>query len=63
MQKTDVKKILVALVFVVFFEFPAWAEHLVYHDIQTDTAGHIIPWYSPDLGKSYDHVIGRVWNF
>jgi hypothetical protein len=62
-EKTDVKKILVALLLVVLLEFPASAEHLIYHDIQTDTAGHIIPWYSPDLGKSYDHIIGLVWNF
>ena len=39
------------------------AERLVYHDIQTDEQGHIVPWFSPDPGKSYDHVLGLVWNF
>lgn len=42
---------------------PASAEFLVYHQIQTDTAGHIVPWYSTDPGTAYDHCIGLVWNF
>ena len=41
----------------------AAAEMLVYHPIQTDQDGNIIPWYDPNPGKSYDHVIGLVWNF
>ena len=39
------------------------AQQLIYHDIEVDKNGHIIPWYSEDLGKSYDHVINLVWNF
>lgn len=39
------------------------AERLVYHDIKTDAQGKILPWYSSDLGESYDHVIGKVWQF
>ncbi|MBI1390514.1 MAG: hypothetical protein GC154_18920 [bacterium] len=39
------------------------AERLQYHEIQVDDAGHIIPWYSPDLGLSYDFCIRSVWNF
>ncbi|HAQ17646.1 MAG TPA: hypothetical protein DCR40_00235 [Prolixibacteraceae bacterium] len=38
-------------------------EKLLYHNIVTDSEGHILPWYSPELGKSYDFVIGKVWNF
>jgi hypothetical protein len=38
-------------------------ERLIYHDIVTDSNGKIIPWYDKDLGKSFDHVIGLVWNF
>jgi hypothetical protein len=38
-------------------------EQLIYHPIQTDKDGNIIPWYDEDLGKSYDHVIELVWNF
>lgn len=39
------------------------AEYLTYHEIKTDAQGNIIPWYSPELGQSYDHVIGQVWLF
>lgn len=39
-------------------------EKLLYHPIQLDAASKtIIPWYSPDLGKSYDFVINATWNF
>lgn len=36
---------------------------LVFHEIRTDNEGKIVPWYSDDLGASYDHVINLVWNF
>ncbi|MGP8323833.1 MAG: hypothetical protein ACT6FG_07545 [Methanosarcinaceae archaeon] len=39
------------------------AQQLIYHDIKVDKDGDIIPWYSEDLGKSYDHVINLIWNF
>jgi hypothetical protein len=38
-------------------------EVLIYHPIQTDKAGMIIPWYDSDPGKSYDHVVKIVWDF
>ncbi len=38
-------------------------EKLVYHQIKTDAQGKIIPWYSANPGRSYDHVIKLVWNF
>jgi len=39
-------------------------EKLMYHSIRLNTADQtILPWYSDDLGKSYDFVIGKVWNF
>ena len=38
-------------------------EKLSYHQIKTDAQGNIIPWYSSDLGKAYDHIINLVWNF
>src|SRR5450631_2249186 len=41
----------------------AQQEQLMYHPIQTDTKGNIIPWYDADPGISYDHIIGIVWNF
>jgi hypothetical protein len=36
---------------------------LIYHNIKTDAAGKIIPWYDDEPGKSFDHVIKLVWNF
>lgn len=38
-------------------------EMLIYHPIRTDNQGKIIPWYDENPGKSYDHVLGLVWNF
>lgn len=38
-------------------------EKLSYHNIQTDTQGRIIPWYNPDPGISYDHIVQILWNF
>ncbi|CAN5192675.1 hypothetical protein BH11BAC6_BH11BAC6_02210 [soil metagenome] len=38
-------------------------EHLIYHDIQTDASGKIIPWYSKETGKAYSHIIQSVWHF
>jgi len=39
-------------------------EKLLYHPIHLNAADQsILPWYSTDLGKSYDFVIGKVWNF
>ncbi|NJK87728.1 MAG: hypothetical protein HC906_18875 [Bacteroidales bacterium] len=40
------------------------SEKLLYHNIQlsSDTKT-IVPWYSPDEGKSYDYVINATWNF
>ena len=39
-------------------------EKLLYHPIHLNSEDQtILPWYSTDLGKSYDFVIGKVWNF
>jgi hypothetical protein len=38
-------------------------EKLIYHEIKTNSAGMIIPWYDPDPGRSFDHAINLVWNF
>ncbi len=38
-------------------------ERLIYHDIRTDSKGNIVPWYSDDPARSYDHIINLVWNF
>ena len=39
------------------------AEMLVYHPIQTDKQGNIVPWYDEDPGNSYSHLMGLVWRF
>ncbi len=39
------------------------SEKLVYHFIQTDGQGKIVPWFNPDPGISYDHIVKIVWNF
>jgi hypothetical protein len=38
-------------------------ELLIYHPIQTDKAGNIIPWYNPDPAIAYDHNLHLVWDF
>ena len=38
-------------------------ELLVYHPIQTDSQGHIIPWYSADPAIAFDHNLHTIWNF
>lgn len=38
-------------------------EKLIYHDIQTDEAGRIVPWFSNEPGKAWSHVIQSVWHF
>jgi hypothetical protein len=38
-------------------------EMLIYHNIKTDKAGKIIPWYNENSGTSFNHVINLVWNF
>ena len=39
-------------------------EKLLYHEIVVNpTDNTILPWYSTDLGKSYDFVINATWKF
>jgi len=38
-------------------------EVLIYHPIQTDKNGNIIPWYNADPAIAYDHDLQIVWNF
>jgi hypothetical protein len=38
-------------------------ERLVFHDIQVDAAGRIVPWYSPKPSVAYDHAVRAVWRF
>ncbi len=36
---------------------------LVYHPIQTDKEGNIVPWYNADPAIAYDHDLHIIWNF
>ena len=38
-------------------------EFLIYHPIQTDKDGFIIPWFDPDPAIAYDHNLYTIWNF
>jgi len=59
------KKLVVMLL--MFFSFQIFAQieavKLSYHNIQVDSQGNILPWFSNDPGGSYDHIINIVWNF
>ena len=49
--------------FLVSHGFPAPQEQLAYHEIKTDASGKIVPWYSPDAGEAYNHIILKIWEF
>lgn len=36
---------------------------IIYHNVRVDQNGNILPWYSANLGESYDHVLKLVWSF
>jgi hypothetical protein len=39
------------------------ADHIGYHDVKTDAAGRLVPWYGDQPLQAYDHVVRQVWNF
>jgi hypothetical protein len=41
----------------------AEAEMLIYHPIQTDASGKIVPWIDPSPDRAYTRVLALVWNF
>ena len=45
------------------FQWANGQQVLVFHTIQTDNNGNMIPWYNPDPGISYDHDLQLIWNF
>ncbi len=59
------KKPLLLLVLALFVgrAFAQQGEMLIYHPIQTDKDGHIIPWYNPDPAIAFDHDLHIIWNF
>lgn len=58
------KKVLFIFLLFTPLLLPAQArEKLLYHEIRTDKSGKILPWYNPDPGTSYDHIINLVFDF
>ena len=56
--------ILLSLVFITCNLFAQQkGELLIYHPIQTDKDGNIMPWYNADPAVAYDHNLHLVWNF
>ena len=43
--------------------FAQQGELLIYHNIQTDQNGNIVPWYNADPAIAYDHNLNTTWNF
>ncbi|MDB4902979.1 MAG: hypothetical protein JWQ63_2260 [Mucilaginibacter sp.] len=43
--------------------FSQQSETLIYHPIQTDKGGNIIPWYNADPAIAYDHNLHTIWDF
>lgn len=38
-------------------------DKIIYHFVRVDNNGNILPWFSSNLGNSYDTVLKLVWNF
>jgi len=38
-------------------------DKIIYHFVRVDEAGKILPWYSDNLGQSYEDALIRVWDF
>lgn len=39
------------------------SDSIIYHKVRVDKNGNILPWYSSNLGESYDFVLKQVWQF
>lgn len=59
----------ITIVVILFFafamkkSFAQQGEMLVYHPIQTDKNGNIIPWFNADPAIAYDHNLHTIWDF
>jgi hypothetical protein len=61
-----IRRIIVITVLLVIAKtglFAQQGELLIYHNIKTDKAGNIVPWYNDDPAIAYDHDLHTVWNF
>lgn len=60
------KKAIVLLLLFAFAKgnlFAQQGELLIYHNIQTDKRGNIVPWYNADPAIAYDHNLHTIWSF
>ena len=60
------KKAIVLLLLFAFAKVSLFAQQgelLIYHNIQTDQNGNIVPWYNADPAIAYDHNLNTIWNF
>jgi hypothetical protein len=39
------------------------AEKIGYHEVKTDAAGRIVPWYGTGPSQAYDHMVRRAFDF
>ncbi len=39
------------------------SDSIQFHPVRVDRSGAILPWYSENLGVSYDHVLNLIWKF
>ncbi|MDB5007187.1 MAG: hypothetical protein JWP45_1580 [Mucilaginibacter sp.] len=65
-KKSLFNKLCPLLVLFLFFTgnlFAQKGDMLIYHPIQTDKDGNIIPWYNPDPAIAYDHNLYTIWKF
>ena len=60
------KRAIVLLLLFAFTKLSLFAQQgelLIYHNIQTDKNGNIVPWYNADPAIAYDHNLHTIWSF
>ncbi|MFZ4463299.1 MAG: hypothetical protein ACOYN5_05600 [Bacteroidales bacterium] len=63
-MKNHVSKIMLICLFLLFVCSTTQAqEQLIYHEIQTDVNGKILPWSDPDPSIAFDQIIQLIWDF
>jgi hypothetical protein len=65
-MKFMAKRAIILLLLFVFVKvnlFAQQGELLIYHNIQTDKNGNIIPWFNANPAIAYDHNLHTIWSF
>jgi len=63
MTKNPTKLLLLFFILSVNHLFAQQNETLIYHPIQTDKSGNIIPWFNRDPATAFDHDLHIIWDF